>query len=112
MKVEMKNVLTVLLTLVIGLGVANAQPETTELKEPQVIRVVEPIIPVEYRGESVEGLVKVTFRITEDGRPHEIEVESATHDAYAISVKKAIRQWRYEVPSEAGRKYRLPVYFN
>ena len=54
----------------------------------------------------------VTFLLAEDGRPQEIEVESATHDKYAESVKNALRQWRFAQPETADLKFRLPFVFN
>ncbi|MGC9451768.1 MAG: TonB family protein [Oceanipulchritudo sp.] len=108
-----RNLLITLALLVSGNGgVLLAQPETTELREPEAIRVVEPIVPYEFSRYNIRGNVEVTFRIDEEGRPDEIVVETATHNEFAKSVKNALRQWRFERPEVPGMKYRLPVVFN
>lgn len=112
MKVHIKHVLNVLLPLVLGGGALLAQPETADLRGPEAIQIVEPVVPYDFARYQITGEVQVTFRIDEDGRPREIEVESATHREYGESVENALRQWRFEEPEVAGRKYRLPVLFN
>lgn len=112
MKVEKNNALIALLLLVIGVGPMLAQPETAELREPETIRVVTPVVPYDFALLGIEGRVEVTFRIDEAGRTRDIEVENASHPEYAESVLNALRGWRFEQPEVAGRKYRLPVLFN
>jgi TonB family protein len=113
MKVKNRNLLIALAMLVAGSGeILSAEPETAELREPEAIRIVEPIVPYEFTRYNIRGNVEVTFRIDEAGRPDEIVVETATHNEFAESVKNALRQWRFERPEVPGMKYRLPVIFN
>lgn len=111
MKVETKKLSIVLLTLVLGMGALVAQPSTAELREPEAIEIVTPVVPAEFVRYGIDGEVQVTFRIGEDGRARDIAVESATHREYGESVMNALRKWRFEQPEVAGIKYRLPVVF-
>jgi TonB family protein len=100
------------LLFILGGGTLLATPETMEMREPEAIKVVKPVVPYEFSRYEIEGEVEVTFRIDEQGRTQDIEVETASHPEYAISVKNALRQWRFEQPEVGGLKYRLPVLFN
>jgi TonB family protein len=113
MKDQSKNALIALLLLVLGNGGSLlAQPETAELREPEAIRVVTPVVPHEFARYGITGDVQVTFRIDDEGRTRDIEVETASHHEYAQSVINALRGWRFETPDVPGMKYRLPVRFN
>lgn len=112
MKVENNNVLTALLLLILGGGTLMAQPATAELREPEVIRVVEPEVPYDFARYQISGKVEVTFRLDETGRTRDIVVVESSHPEYAESVKNALRMWRFEQPEQVGIKYRLPVLFN
>jgi TonB family protein len=113
MKYKAKHAMMALLLLALGNGVSLlAQPETAELREPEAVRVVAPVVPYDFARYGITGAVDVTFRIDDEGRTRDIEVESASHHEYAQSVVNALRGWRFEAPDVAGIKYRLPVRFN
>lgn len=112
MKVETNKVRTALLLLMLGASALVAQPETAELREPEAIEVVRPVVPVEFARYGIKGRVDVTFRIDENGRPRDIEVVASSHSEYAESVENALRKWRFEQPEVDGVIYRLPVLFN
>lgn len=112
MKVKYSNqILTALLLLISGVGLL-AQPETAEMREPAAIEVVKPVVPHEFIRLGITGSVDVTFRLDDEGRPQDIEVVKTTHRQYGESVTKALRQWRFEPPQQAGIRYLLPVVFN
>ncbi|NBD37150.1 MAG: TonB family protein [Verrucomicrobia bacterium] len=112
MKVESKTTLIALMLLVLVAGPLMAAEAETNIREPRVLRSVEPVVPPEFAQYDIPGEVKVVFRLSEDGEPEEIEVESATHYEYAESVRNALRQWQFEKPENVEMKFRLPVYFN
>jgi len=112
MKVESKTTLIALMLLVAGTGPLLAAESETSFREPEVLRAVKPVVPPEFARYTIPGKVAVTFLLAEDGRPQEIEVESATHDKYAESVINALRQWRFAQPETADLKFRLPFVFN
>lgn len=112
MKVESKTTLIALMLFVLGAGPLMAAESEANIREPQVLRTVVPVVPPEFAQYEIPGEVKVVFRLSEDGEPKEIEVESATHYEYAESVRNALRQWQFEKPEHAEMKFRLPVYFN
>jgi TonB family protein len=113
MKVEKKNALIALLLVMMGGGSLFAEaPETTDLREPMAIRVVNPAVPYPFARYGIKGSVEVVFRLDSDGIPRDIEVETASHPEYAESVENALRSWRFEEPVVADMKFRLPVLFN
>jgi protein TonB len=112
MKVETNKVRNALLLLMLGTVALVAQPETAELREPEAIEVVKPVVPAEFARYGIEGRVDVTFRIDETGRTRDIEVVASSHTEYAESVKNALRKWRFEQPEVDGIIYHLPVVFN
>lgn len=80
---------------------------------PVPTHTVRPYAPelVEF---GIRGDVAVVFRLSEDGKPRDIVVESASHSIYSEAVVKALRGWRFEVPvdAEADALYRLPFKFH
>lgn len=112
MKIQTNKTLTALFLLVLGSAALVAVPETTELREPEAIKVVVPVVPYDFARYDISGEVEVTFRIDDEGRTQDIVVETASHQEYAESVMNALRQWRFEQPEVSGIKYRLPVLFN
>ena len=95
MKDKAKHAMTALLLLALGNGVSLlAQPETAELREPEAVRIITPVVPYDFARHRVTGAVDVTFRIDDEGRTRDIEVESASHHEYAQSVMNALRGWR------------------
>lgn len=114
MKVESKYTLIVLIVSLLTGGLLQATvPGGGEIREPEILRAVEPVVPPSFARYKVKGAVEVLFRIGEQGYPEKIEVESATHFEYAEAVKNALRSWRFEPrPEQTGVRFRLPVLFN
>lgn len=112
MKVEINKLLIALTIMVPVPGLLASVPETTELREPEAIRVVKPIVPSEFSRYNITGDVEVTFNIDDTGDLYNIEVEQASHPEFAESVKNALRGWRFERPEVEGVRYRLQVLFN
>lgn len=114
MKVESKYTLIVLIVSLLTGGLLQATvPGDGIIREPEILRSIEPVVPPAFARYKVKGSVEVLFQIGANGRPEKIEVESATHFEYAEAVKNALRSWRFERhPEQTGVFFRLPVVFN
>lgn len=89
----------------------TAAPETMEITAPQAVKIAEPQIPANYVRWGIPGHVVVDFQINNDGWPEKIKLVDYDDRQYAMIVKDAIRQWRFERPDVAGITYRLPFTF-
>lgn len=109
----MKRILTALLGGFALVATSVAVSAADQLPEP--VRIVEPSIPLEYRGLNVAGDVIVRFRVTESGQVRDVTVRHATDDRFAEAVVQAVRQWEFRPKVENGEAYvatvELPVRF-
>lgn len=110
MKVETHKKL-IGLALLLAAGTLTGQPQTTELREPTAVKTVVPVVPYEMARHQIAGVVTVSFKVDSAGRPHDLRIEDASHDAYEQSVLNALRQWRFEQAASDVR-YKLPFVFN
>jgi len=113
MKEKTRNILVGLIAVMLPL-LALGQEEASEPATPFASKVVVPEVPYEFSS-SEEKEVTVLFRLNADGRPLDLEVESAPSRAYADSVREAVRRWRFDGveadPKWTNVRYRLPVVF-
>jgi TonB family protein len=112
MKVKTSKMLAGLAS-VLFFGSTVFATEKAEVKVPTATKVVEPTMPV--TESSKKGEVTVLFRLSKEGRPLDIEVESSTSTALARSVENALSKWRFEGVTLDERfetsRYRLPFVF-
>jgi len=92
MKEKTRNILVGLIAVMLPL-LALGQEEASEPATPFASKVVVPEVPYEFSS-SEEKEVTVLFRLNADGRPLDLEVESAPSRAYADSVREAVRRCR------------------
>jgi TonB family protein len=111
MKVKIHTTMLVMGMLLMAGGLFAETPATTDLKEPQAVRVVSPILPTEWARSGIQGEVKALFRLDDNGRPRDIRIESASRPELAASVKNALRSWRFEHSGDADVIYGLPFVF-
>ena len=89
--------------------VANAEPPVEnkiytvgEVKAPVVIRRVEPLYPGVLQRAKLNGKVAVHCVIDKNGRVRNPEIVFASNPAFAESVLRAIKEWRYQPASLKG----------
>lgn len=72
-------------------------------RQPRPIAAVSPQYPPELRRARVSGSVSVKFVVTADGLTQQITIESTTHEEFAESVRRALRNWRFEPGQKDGK---------
>lgn len=90
-----------------------AGPQSADTDLPVATKIVRPYAP-ELQSYGIKGDVSVIFRLSENGKPRDIVVESSTHSVYADSVVRALRGWKFDVPenlADSNVRYRLPFEF-
>lgn len=91
-------------------AVSLLQAETTTIASPKALKVIQPSLPYEVASYKLDATAMVRFKLDASGRPVDIRVEDTNSSAFAESVVRAVREWRYEVPEGyQGEEYRLPV---
>lgn len=98
--------------LLLTSGLHADLPVTADIKEPQAIRVVKPLVPPSVARAGLKGEVIAHFRLDDNGRPREIRIVDASHPDLATSVKNALRSWRFEHSNGTEIIYGLPFVFN
>ncbi len=70
---------------------------------PRPIRRPQPLYPPELRRAGIEGSVIVMFVVRSDGSVSNIEIQRASHPAFAESVIKTMRKWRFAPGEKDGK---------
>ncbi len=63
---------------------------------PRAVRTVSPTVPRPHALHAIDGKVKVEFFLSDEGQPIDIRIVDTTHRDYAHTVRRALRQWRFE----------------
>ncbi|HJQ38873.1 MAG TPA: energy transducer TonB, partial [Thermoanaerobaculia bacterium] len=98
-----------------SIGSIDAPPATTtqvpvenkiytvgEVKAPVILRRVEPLYPGVLQRARLAGKVAIHCVIDKNGRVRDAEVVFASHPAFADSVQRALKEWRYQPASLRG----------
>jgi TonB family protein len=70
-------------------------PASGAIKPPSVIYSPDPPYPEQARNAGLEGTVRVSLRVNEDGAPSDLRVTQGIEPAIDESVKAALGQWRF-----------------
>lgn len=113
----MRNLIKIITAGAIGLlglsVTASADYAKAHQQTVEPIKMVAPTIPQEYDLGEIE--VNVFFNLNERGEPTNIRVTDSPTFAYALSAKRAVRQWRFAVDENSdlsNTDIRLPVVFS
>ena len=84
--------------------------------QPELLKSVRPLYPVELQGSNISGIVVVHFVVNSRGAVRNAELVSAPHPALGAAVLRAIEKWSFKAGMKAGRAVstdmELPVRFN
>ena len=92
---------SLLVALLIGFGAASYADEipditrVTDDSDRQPIYTVVPLYPEKARRERVEGVVKVCFNVTRDGRTRGVRVRESTNRVFEKPALEAVRASSY-----------------
>lgn len=78
-------------------------PET----KPVAITMGPPVYPPEFRRSRIQGEAEVWFIIGVDGRTEEVQVSTATDEAFAEAAIAAVSQWRFRPAQKGGQPVRV-----
>jgi TonB family protein len=116
-----------ILVLVLGIGAAEwlcyadtsdsscpkGEVKTDEgcIKNPVLLRKVQPEYPREARRARQEGHVTLQARVMEDGTVSDVEVKKCTNPGHGFedAAMDALKKWRYEAGTLNGKP--TPIYF-
>jgi len=89
-------------------AVSPAAADGPQVRQPRLIAgtKVMPTYPEQARKQGLEGRVIIEARIGEDGHVHDtrvLKIEPEDYEPFAASAREAVRQWRYEPATAAGR---------
>jgi periplasmic protein TonB len=82
---------------------------TAEVKQPELIKKVEPPYPEVARRSKLEGVVVLEAVITKTGTVEEVKVLRALHPVLDQAALNAVKQWKYKPAVLNGRP--VKVYF-
>ena len=82
---------------------------TAEVKQPQLIKKVEPPYPEIARKARIQGIVILEAVITKTGSVEEVKVLRALHPILDQAAVNAVKQWKYQPATLNGRP--VKVYF-
>lgn len=90
--------------------------DVTDLeKKPEAISQIPPTYPAELRKAKIEGLVTISFVLTEEGRVEEPRVENSSRTEFEKPALDAIRKWRFRPGMKEGKPVRsfikIPIRF-
>ncbi|HEX6853181.1 MAG TPA: energy transducer TonB [Candidatus Polarisedimenticolaceae bacterium] len=85
-------------------------------QRPRPLAQASPVYPVELRKRKVEGVVYVLFVVDDGGKVVDPKVERATDPGFERPAIEAVRQWRFEPATRAGKRVavrmRIPIRFS
>jgi periplasmic protein TonB len=92
-----------------GLGEEVPMRMTAEVKQPELIKKVEPPYPEVARRSRLEGVVVLEAVITKTGSVEEVKVLRSLHPVLDAAATNAVKQWKYKPAILNGRP--VKVYF-
>ena len=66
------------------------------VRPPRMLTRVAPAFPDHLRQAEIEGQVRLTARITDNGMPSDVTVVEASHPDFATAAEDAVRNWTWE----------------
>ncbi|MDD2764496.1 MAG: energy transducer TonB [Opitutaceae bacterium] len=97
----------------LAFGMTTAQAYIDSYRGRTDIPVPVSIVAPQADDSLVGARVEVEFLVDGTGRPQQVQVLSATDDAFGMSVRNAVKQWKFEPARLNGtpvaRKVLLPV---
>jgi protein TonB len=73
-------------------------------QQPRAIVQTDPVYPPEMRGKRTEGVVTVVFQVDPTGKVVDLRATQSSHPAFEKPAIDAVRQWKFEPGSKAGKK--------
>jgi protein TonB len=92
-----------------GMGEEVPMRITAEVRQPKLVKKVEPPYPEVARRAKIEGVVILEAVITKNGTVEEVKVLRALHPVMDQAAMNAVKQWKYEPAVLNGRP--VKVYF-
>ncbi|MDX2187084.1 MAG: energy transducer TonB [Opitutaceae bacterium] len=81
-------------------GIANQMSKVFSLesldRHPEVVGRSRPIYPADLKRSSIEGVVLVTFIVSNTGEVQEVEVVRSSHPGFELSAVASVRKWRFK----------------
>lgn len=71
-------------------------PSSSDIKPPFVVYSPDPPYPEQARNAGLEGMVRVSLRVNEDGAPSDLRVTQGLEPAIDESVTAVLGQWRFK----------------
>jgi protein TonB len=85
-------------------------------QRPRALAQAAPVYPAELRKKKVAGVVYVLFVVDDGGRVVQPKVERASDPGFERPALEAVRQWKFEPATRAGKKVavkmRIPIRFS
>lgn len=86
----------------------NAGQARSNADETPLVRI-DPEYPINARMKGIEGFVKVSFNISRDGSPADIEIEDSNPPrVFDRAVRKAVMRWKYKPRIKDGKAIDSP----
>lgn len=78
--------------------------ELTDVDEPPRLELhMPPEYPKQFRSFGVRGVAMMAFIVDEEGMPREVQVGSASDEAFGEAGKEAISTWRFSPARKNGQ---------
>jgi TonB family protein len=93
---------------VVPLDSETQSPIGGQVRPPRMLTRVVPAFPEHLRDAELEGQVRLSARISDNGTPADLTILEASHPDYAAAAEDAVRNWTWE----EGLLNCTPVDFN
>lgn len=82
---------------------ARERPDT----KPVAVRMSPPVYPSEFRRSDLKAEAEVWFIIGLDGKTEQVQVKTATDEAFAKAAIAAVSQWQFRPAMKDGKPVRM-----
>lgn len=80
-----------------------------DVKPPKLIHYVEPQFSPSSKEAFVEGTVKISAVVTQDGIPTDLKIVSGLNSKEDETAVEALKQWRFQPGTKSGQPVRVRV---
>lgn len=87
-------------------GGASSGRGPSGVRMPRLLHKVEPTFTEEAREAKIQGVVRLSVEVWEDGKPHNIRVVESLGHGLDENAMEAVEQWRFEPAQREGKAVR------
>lgn len=88
-------------------GGASSGRGPSGMRMPRLLHKVEPTFTDEAREAKIQGIVRLSVEVWEDGKPHNIRVFESLGHGLDENAMEAVEQWRFEPAQREGKAVRI-----